>query len=117
MELSHASVALLHQPAFLEPAFHIARKGLGGEEALQARPKTLERESFIDNLLVRIHFITEKIQRDNECLTAHLPVGSYLPSYMERMHHENLGWHPHLWGSGLQGYLAHKKQPPTLGPP
>lgn len=36
MQDSHAAVSLLHQEAFLDPAFHVKRKGLGGEEALRS---------------------------------------------------------------------------------
>ena len=35
VELSHASVAQLHQPAFTKPEFHVQRKGLEGHQALQ----------------------------------------------------------------------------------
>ena len=56
-------------------------EGLAGHARDQHLPP--EREFFIDNLLVRIHFIIVMIR----------------------------------WTGLLQGYLAHKKHPPPLGPP
>jgi hypothetical protein len=61
---SHAAVALLHQPAFLEPAFHVQRKGLGGDDALKRVLALRERgvgswNAEVKGALERLAFLPE----------------------------------------------------------
>ena len=79
------------------------------EKELRARASSVrpllaqrEREFFIGNLLVRIHFTIVVMRWTGLAQTPRAPA----PPALERSN-----------GSGVQGYLAHKKQPPPLGTP
>jgi len=90
------------------------------DHKLHQRPRHLrKREFFIDNLLVRIHFIIVMIRWTGLApWEVHFPFSGSLTSAPERPDHQLHQRPRHLPRVlRLQGYLAHKKQPPPLGPP